>query len=161
MLRSYISRNEQTAVRILFVSSTHPTPDPWHRNLSRAGERLCTRSPSAVNRLWSTTRKHSRLSGWRNEPSLGKCTGTGGTKSRLSAKVRGERATDNRTLKNNLLLPFLCNFIGAVVWIQIHTYVYIHHPNTRKPPIHSHFCFHSKLKQGWFCCNIQSITRRQ
>lgn len=31
----------------------------------------------------------------------------------------------------------------------------------RKPPINSHFWFQSKPKQGWFCCNIQSIACRQ
>lgn len=89
----------------------------------------------------------SHLSAWRNKTSLGKCPDTGGTKSRRGAKVRGERAANNRTLKNNLFLPFLCYFISAVFWTQTHMYAYIHHPDTRKPPISSHFCFQSKPKQ--------------
>lgn len=114
VIQAAMTSCDQIAARILFVSSTHHTPDPWHRNLSRAGEHLCTWSPSAANRLWSNTRKHSHLLGWRNKTSLEKYTDTGGTKRRLSAKVRGERATNNRTLKNNLFLPFLCHFISAV-----------------------------------------------
>lgn len=156
-----MTSSDQITARILFVSSTHHTPDPGHRNLSRVGEHWCTWSPSAVSRLWWTTRKHSHLSGCRNRSSLGKCTDTGGTKSRLSATVRGERATNNRTLKNNLLLPFLCYFISAVFWTQTHIYVYIHHKMLGSHPSTVIFCFQSKPKQGWFCCNIQSMACRQ